>query len=386
MIDPTFEAIASAIGLVATGAGLGYFTRKVVVGGSDDPDCSSRLDARTKELDQAKKELQRCSEDRSEFQQRLTKYEGIREALLADEEELWRLHPETPPPQYLERLTNARAKIITVGSNKGGVGKTTLVANLAAYFEQKRHLRVLAIDLDYQGSLSATLLRAAGLLPGLEQTTVGRLLSDEAEPTTVIDLAQTLQPVLPKAAVLTASYTLNSIENRMMLRWLLEETEKDIRYRLADLLLSDPVQQAYDVIILDTPPRWTTAAINALTASHYLLVPTVPDRMSGAAVGRFLSQVRDLRGRLFPALAFAGVVVNLSRVNNLSEQEIDALRDVRRDLEALNFRPTIFERNIPRMVALSGAAEEHVAYVDNRNFREGIMDNLGDEIAEFVGL
>ncbi len=374
------------LGLLGTGVAVGYFTRRVVekLFNPELGELKSNLKDRDRLLQTASSELSECTQEKQKYRTRLTKYESIREALLADEDELWRLHPEIPPTGYLDRLNNSRTRIICISNHKGGVGKTTIAVNLAAYFEKRRNKRVLAIDLDYQGSLSTTLLSSVGLQHA--GSLANDLLSGGTTGSQALNLAKPLQPKLPRTSVIPANYEFYQLENRLMLRWLLEEIDTDIRYHLGTVLLSKEIQNNFDVVIIDTPPRLTTAAINALCASHHLIVPTVPDGLSAIAVGRFMQQVKSLQGRLFPALKFAGVVVNLSRVNSLSADEQDALARVKRDLSSLQIEPYIFNRNINRLVALSGAAGEDIAYLQDRMFREGIMDPLGDEICERIGI
>lgn len=57
-----------------------------------------------------------------------------------------------------------------------------------------------------------------------------------------------------------------------MIQWLLRQTDDDLRYRLARVLLDDDIGKKFDIVLIDAPPRLTTATINALCASTHVLV------------------------------------------------------------------------------------------------------------------
>ncbi len=337
------------------------------------------------ELEKAATTLKNARAKVRELRQVVVKYDSVREALFGDEDELWKLYPPQPHDDgYFRKLHETTTRVITVANLKGGVGKTTLSANLIAYLSKNLKKRVLAIDLDYQGSLSASLTQAAGL--DFSGSLSDRFISGKADGRELIEIAKPLNNILPNTDLLTASYNLSRLENRLMLQWLLGEVDKDIRFNLGSVLVSSEVRDKYDVVVIDAPPRMTTAGINAYAASHHVVIPTIPDLTSSEAVARFANHIRDLRLKLNPNLNFAGVVVNMSRLRKLGSLEVQALNSVRDDLQKNNVTPHIFNQNIPRLAAIAGLAGQDIAYLRDKAFREGIMDPLGDEIAERIGL
>lgn len=249
-------------------------------------------------------------------------------------EGVWLTRPVHQPDGY-EALMKG-AKVLAIANLKGGVGKTTLTANLGAYFAKDRGLRVLLIDLDFQGSLSSMAFPEGGWVPPPERSsTATRIISNDVAPYDVTSLAQTVdlrEGASPsgKLQVITAYYDLAQADNRILIEWLLKcrprttktfrrwaadlmlglhfKTE-DVRYTLAEALLTKPVQDAFDLIIIDCPPRLTTSEIQAFCAATHLLIPTIMDRASAEAVGSLCRQVQTLKtGNICPHLKYLGVV------------------------------------------------------------------------------
>ena len=100
-----------------------------------------------------------------ELKFRVTNFDQLRHALLGDEDEVWKLRGTVAPPNFVERMRLSRCKVLTVINYKGGVGKTTIVAGLAAYLA-KHGKRVLIVDFDYQGSLTRMMILGARLTLG----------------------------------------------------------------------------------------------------------------------------------------------------------------------------------------------------------------------------
>ena len=167
-----------------------------------------------------------------------------------------------------------------------------------------------------------------------------------------------------------------------MVEWLLQEGGDDVRYRLASVLLQDGVQEKYDIVLIDCPPRLTTGTINALCASTHVLVPTIFNPVAAEPVANFIGTSKALMDQLNPKLEFLGVLETLTPRANEGQ---DARAEGRRVIaEALNAFPgiSILSKNVPRRTIL---AEGGVAYLDNAEART-IFDALGNEIKKKVGL
>ena len=297
---------------------------------------------------------------------------------------LWKLRDTRVFPEYRTWLRDPDgAKLITIGNLKGGVGKTTIAANLAAYISETRDAPVLLIDLDYQGSLSNMMMLA--IEREEVESKIDRLFDPDANLITLEAAKEHLTPKLHRGWLVPSNYSFAQVENRLLLKWLLDdEGEIDVRFRLARALLRPEVRRSYAAIILDMPPRMTLGSINALVASHKFLVPTVLDKLSAEAVGQFISNMKAIKSDLKLDINLAGIIGCMTRTAAPSRREEQALNLAREGGYLWeDGRDFVFKTTLPRRVEIGGAAGEDIAYcvqVNGNYVNRPLFDPLFEEV------
>jgi cellulose biosynthesis protein BcsQ len=315
--------------------------------------------------------------------QREQRLNDVRTAFTGKEHDLWCLHVARRPDHYGKNNSHLRPEkpVILVANLKGGVGKSTLVANLAAFFKESGK-RVLLIDGDYQGSLSNMLLSADGISNVSPE--VNKLLQPGSNVASFNSAIRPFSKRLRGSTIVASNYELAPMENRVMIEYLLKEDKEkdDGRYRLANLLLNQEVAKTFDIALIDAPPRLTAATINGFCASTHLLVPTVYDTMSSEAIGTFLSGVQRLRGWLNQEIELLGIVGMLtSQQDTLKDREKDARNAAMRQVSQVwDADVRFFDRHIPRKEAIAKAAGEDIAYYCDPIVK-GWFDELGRAIS-----
>lgn len=182
---------------------------------------------------------------------------------------------------------NSLAVVISVITQKGGVGKTTVVNALCASLSKRRY-RVLAIDMDPQGNLSLSFDADSD-----NAATIYDVLKGEALP---IDSIQR-QPV---ADIIPSNILLSSIE--------LEFTGKNREFLLSNII--EQVTGLYDIILIDSPPGLGILTINALTASDYVIIPMLPDIFSLQGLTLVYDTIEYIQSTVNKKLAISGILVN----------------------------------------------------------------------------
>jgi len=226
-------------------------------------------------------------------------------------------------------------RVLALANQKGGVGKTTTAINLgtalAAIGED-----VLIVDLDPQGNASTGL----GIDRRNRSVSAYDLLLGEAS------LSETaIQTEVPRVSVVPSTLDLLGVELEIA-------NQPDRTFRLRKALFGDPDQTSrfrnYSYVLLDCPPSLNLLTINALSASHSVLVPLQCEFFALEGLSQLLQTVDQVKESLNPELTIHGIVLTMydSR-NNLSSQVV---ADVR-----AHMGDTVYETMIPRNVRVSEA-------------------------------
>lgn len=314
-----------------------------------------------------------------------------------DGDGLWLSKPPLTVAEVSQRIDTS-VPILTVANLKGGVGKTTVTANLAAYFAS-RGKRVLAVDLDFQGSLSSLANNVPNGESAASMLVRGQMQSGS------LSLIGDVQGQ-PRLKILSSAYDLARTENAAMIHWLTEKDTRDVRYLIAELLHTPEVQNQFDVIIFDNPPRLTTGAVQALAASRHVLIPTILDRVSAEAVIKFVGQL-EINRSLWPSLRLAGVVGTMTEkdigsytaeaydASHFQGAETNAVIALEAGLDALRNqihipmpgRPLLpFTTFVADKVEIGRKAETGFAFGGKDAKVNAIFTRLGSEVAQRIGL
>jgi chromosome partitioning protein len=217
---------------------------------------------------------------------------------------------------------------IACANQKGGVGKTTTVVNLASYLALAGD-RILVIDLDPQGNATSGL--------GVDRT-LSRSVYDAVIDAVALD-ELTIDTPIAGLSLIPSSIALAGAE--------VELAPIEQRERRLDRLL-DPVEDRYDYVFIDCPPSLGLLTVNALTAADSTLIPIQCEYYALEGLSQLLATVNLVRDHLNPRLEVKGAVLTMFDARTNLSSEVAA--EVRRHLGS-----RVYETVIPRSVRLSEA-------------------------------
>ena len=188
-------------------------------------------------------------------------------------------------------------KIYVIGSQKGGVGKTTSTLNLA-YALQKLGKKVLAVDFDSQANLTACY--------GIENTgelenTIGHLMMAAIEDEKLPAMKKCIR-TKDRVDFIPSSIYLSVADAKLRLEMGAEKILSEILY---------PLRDKYDYILIDTCPSLGMLTINALAAADEVIITVNPQLLAMMGLQDYLRTVTKIRRRINPKLKIAGILMTM---------------------------------------------------------------------------
>ena len=229
-------------------------------------------------------------------------------------------------------------RMIAIGNQKGGVGKTTTTVNLGAAlaFQGKK---VLIIDMDSQGNATSGL--------GIERADVKQSVYE-----VLVDQIEVVGAILP-----------TSRENLWILPSTLQLAGAEIELATADHRESslkqaiEPIKADYDYILVDCPPSLGQLSLNAFTASDTILIPVQCEYYALEGLSQLLNTIRLVQRTYNKNFRIEGVLLTmLDARTNLGYEVVEEVRKY--------FQEKVYQTIITRNVRLSEAPSYGQSVID----------------------
>ena len=221
------------------------------------------------------------------------------------------------------------AVCLAFANQKGGVGKTTCVINIAAELG-KRGKRVLLVDMDPQGNATSGLgVAKKSVKASSYQVLTGEIPAKEA---VIVTEFKNLSLIPSTISLVGAEYDLHTTEDRGM--------------NCANALA--PLREEYDFILIDCPPTLGMLTINALAAADGIIIPMPCDFFSLEGLSQLNLTIKKVRSLYNPNLDITGILLTMYNKRLLLTAQVES------ELQKY-YADKLFKEPIPRSVRLSEA-------------------------------
>lgn len=213
-----------------------------------------------------------------------------------------RVLPAFPTPKPLSG--HGPARVISMCNQKGGVGKTTSTINLGAALAEYGR-KVLLVDFDPQGALSVGL----GVRSHELDVTIYNLLVERGH-----DVHDVIQKTSTKGLdVLPANIDLSAAEVQLV---------GEVAREMVLARVLRPVLDDYDVVLIDCQPSLGLLTVNALTASHGVIVPLECEFFAMRGVALLVETIEKVTDRLNPRLQLDGILATMYDARTLHSKDV----------------------------------------------------------------
>ena len=238
-----------------------------------------------------------------------------------------------------------KTKIIAVANHKGGVGKTTTVANLGSILSVKGH-RVLLVDLDAQANLTASLVAS------IDGPSIYEALTGKTDCLPIVSVNNRLHLVPASLTLAMADVELSTAIAR--------------EHILAGLLSKAKVEDNYDFVLLDCPPSLGLVTLNAITASTDVLIPLISEVLPFKGLTMMSDFISMVRQKLNPQAHISGIVITRWENSKLSRGIEERLRVWKGDV--------VYRSKIRKNVRLAEAPLQNRNILDYASGSNGAKD------------